>query len=1097
MPELSMEDLVYSYPKQNIANFQQFVSSRQEFANLATTGEEKFPEKRGDLFNHQELILRFFVEYDRLLMIHETGSGKTCGAVSPAEAFKDGWTSALANYFYTYLRPVQSHIRRVYILLRSSQLVREFKYQLVCKCTDGKYELETAKNASKESVARRLITQELKKYYTITTYRSFANDLRRKGLTEDDLRRQYSNCMFIVDEMQEIPVESDWNRQQNNKEVYETLWTLFHSVVASKIIGMTATPMINTASELAPVANLVLPDTRQLPENTNFQDWDVEDFRPYLEGYVSYVRAPDTGVVKDYQGVYLETEHGNDTMKIYPTQMSQFQQDVYESLSASGFRSAQRQAASIVFPNGDIGKEGFNKYVEKTGPDSYCLSQEFNRLLDRDGAETYMPKLKEKIDLCAEGPGPCFIFENYVANAILDGLLLEKYHGYSKYREKTSAFQDVSGGISSFCAGSEVQSQRIPKIGKAKRYALLTAETSDGVANSFMEVINSPENAHGKYIQVFIVTPVGREGINVSNMAQGHLEPGWNRSNTHQAESRFLRATSHETRIREEKEKRRQEGKDPVQTTFNVLIYQHAAVNDEGSSVDVDLYARSERKDRKIKNVLRKVKQLAFDCQIHKEKNIKGVDYSAACDYDVCDYPCADPQPEEIDRTAFNVLYPERYVKEFKSILLGILREKFISSKSELRDRIQELSSNIGAIPLTEEQIDRFIDITVDRLVKGKEVLVDSYGYRSFLREDRNMYFLQREYPLSSEVGFNRYWLSTYSSELVGVQSKEFERYVTEQIRIDEGPMRKRLFDLDPDSEDFETTLLSLSLTSQVDLLEEAVLQHVTGNEEWSSDILDALFRVYRNYLYWFPEPLNLISQTTEEARRTAFPQQRIKRINQEDLFRKAPPEEDPNNELVFVHTLYTKTFERNSYNVIAKAIKAEGDYRLLKISEGFGWRDATEPEYRAYNELVQRTIANRLSEFRQFSVYGVYSTTDNKFRVADVTKEKKELSKTDSRSLSRGKICKDWKKAEIISVLYKLSNAGVDVNRNIRNPPPAVDEETVRKELRNKRVTGVDKMSEEEARFLLQWLNSGKTMAQICRILYDIFQETGRLLVL
>ena len=129
--------------------------------------------------------------------------------------------------------------------------------------------------------------------------------------------------------------------------------------------------------------------------------------------------------------------------------------------------------------------------------------------------------------------------------------------------------------------------------------------------------------------------------------------------------------------------------------------------------------------------------------------------------------------------------------------------------------------------------------------------------------------------------------------------------------------------------------------------------------------------------------------------------------------------------------------------------------------------------------------------------MYGIYSTTDDKFRVADVTKEKKELSKTDSRSLSRGKICKDWKKSEIISFLYKLSNVGIDVNDFIRNPPPTMDVESLRKELRNKRVTALDKMPEEEMRFLLQWLNSGKTMSQICAILYDIFQETGRLLVL
>src|SRR5690606_17338102 len=83
---------------------------------------------------------------------------------------------------------------------------------------------------------------------------------------------------------------------------------------------------------------------------------------------------------------------------------------------------------------------------------------------------------------------------------------------------------------------------------------------------------------------------------------------------------------------------------------IDVRIYRHAAIpllsvvpeGVEVTSIDLQMYRISEYKDRRIKRVMRIMKQCAIGCQIHYRRNVRDtdVDGSAACDYDVCRYPC-------------------------------------------------------------------------------------------------------------------------------------------------------------------------------------------------------------------------------------------------------------------------------------------------------------------------------------------------------------------------------------------------------------------------------------------------------------------------
>ena len=79
----------------------------------------------------------------------------------------------------------------------------------------------------------------------------------------------------------------------------------------------------------------------------------------------------------------------------------------------------------------------------------------------------------------------------------------------------------------------------------------------------------------------------------------------------------------------------------------------------KAKSINMLMYQTSERKNITFKKNERIMKRVAVNCYINKERNtiINGVDGSAECDYDICNYTCAGPKPTKNDYTSYNLLY--------------------------------------------------------------------------------------------------------------------------------------------------------------------------------------------------------------------------------------------------------------------------------------------------------------------------------------------------------------------------------------------------------------------------------------------------------
>ncbi len=753
MDHLELDDLVYTYPKQSQPGFQTLITSKEEFRKTASETTEPVP-RRGELFKQQQYLLRLMRQYDSQAVIWRTGTGKSCGVIAVTEYYK-----ALAGALEGIRNDDKSPYTHAYVLVKGPSLVEEFKYQLICKCTDGDYITDLVKKSTTDKQRKNNITRAIGKYYTVTTYGTLARSLVK--LTDEQVKQEYSHSIFIIDEVHNLKMDEEKGRtiidpKTGNKVVvqttkkggvekdvyveqrliYDQLWRIFHILSPRKAMLLSATPMINDASEIGPIMNLLLPESQQLPLNVLYDRLTLQQFEPYLRGLVSFVRELDTGAIPSYQGTVIDVEYDiagvkiPSQMVIYATQMSEHQEKTYniavnnpkalkpQSDKPEAFFDLQRQAANFVFPDGSTGTDGYRKYVEETGG-TYIPNAELTPWLSSlEHLRVLSSKFAEIVRMSKEVPGNSWCYSNFVigSGAILLSLCFEG-QGFVRFSETASIFTSVGGaGLPPVCAPENTRgAARQVRIQKGLRYALLTSETPGPERTTLLEAFNSFENRHGEYIKAIIGSPMSRDGINLANVLQIHLVgPGWNQATTYQAESRAIRSTSHVDLIAEERERLIAEGKNPDNAFVTINIYQHASVTREGRSIDLHMYQKSEEKDREIKRIMRMMKQVATDCQIHYNRNVRpgDVNGSSQCDYDVCAYQCYDPAPDFIDYSSYDVLYTGDIVSAAMTDIKKIFHVEFNMNFVKLYRLFGHYRK-------------KFIDEAVANLIQSKSHIID------------------------------------------------------------------------------------------------------------------------------------------------------------------------------------------------------------------------------------------------------------------------------------------------------------------------------------------------------------------------------------
>jgi hypothetical protein len=241
--------------------------------------------------------------------------------------------------------------KHAYVLEKGASTMQDFRHQLVCKCTVDKYETETIKRSTNSQSRATNITNEIKRWYTITTYTKFATPA--KTMSDEAIREKYSNCLIFIDEAHGLrnvkkgginsptrkPRKTSKSKSPKSEtsegklsfdEVYNIIFRIVHTAENIKVVVATATVNINDVGDFVPITNLLLPLDRQLPYHSEsgkmkrFRSIDMTlkdssneiryDYRfitasqmePFVRGVFSFARSLDTGVDIDNKGVEMD-----------------------------------------------------------------------------------------------------------------------------------------------------------------------------------------------------------------------------------------------------------------------------------------------------------------------------------------------------------------------------------------------------------------------------------------------------------------------------------------------------------------------------------------------------------------------------------------------------------------------------------------------------------------------------------------------------------------------------------------------------------------------------------------------------------------------
>jgi hypothetical protein len=490
-------------------------------------------------------------------------------------------------------------------------------------------------------------------------------------------------------------------------------------------------------------------------------------------------------------------------------------------------------------------------------------------------------------------------------------------------------------------------------------------------------------------------------------------------------------------------------------------------------------------------------KQCAVDCQVNYERNVRPTDVanSSNCDYEECNYQCFGPPaniPEDLDTTSYDVLYSGEIVDYAGSIIKTFFKDRASAT-------FQELYGATGLAGITS----KFVDMAVENIITSKSVLIDRYGYRSYLQEDNGILYLQKDFPIEIGINTKKYSQSYYTDVMIGTEVKPLSSYTSQlKLSAQASDMEEifRLLETRPGlnheelAAEIDTRVDALSVENQVQLLEiTAISVYIRG---LSSPILQAILNKFQSYIFPLHEPIAALQSISGRLALRGTGRGRKPKAGAPIKFPLNPGEikaacGDPsdNNETVYIHNLYTRTYGKAAYNVVSKFLKSEGRIMILKPSEGTGkWREVTKTESLIYTACIQNRILELLAPYDNMDppIYALI-LQDKHFRIINRTAEDVSRSGLDKRTEHRGKDCTSWDKKELIEICWKLR-----FNMFRAEVVKPIDDIIDYLEGKGFNIADLD---EDKLRFYYQF-EVGATRPDICRALRKFLEDNGRVLV-
>lgn len=583
------------YPSINDPEFYSKLISKKEIKNNAAkitmeTQEDACDKSMFKMFEHQKLVRNFLsphTPYQNLLLYHEVGSGKTCSAISIAEAHKD----LIAGYNQKIMVILEDGVRQNFL----NELYSDSKGDN--QCTGTSYLNMTILERKKY----------IKSVYEFITLDKFTNEICRLSRTKkgrETIKDTYSNTLIIVDEVHNVrEYDAIVSRgTDTNCKRYDALRNVVTIANDTKLLLMSATPMFDDPLEIVSLMNLFI-----LNEQDNLELSDIPKFsmktssifkkdgilssqgksilKKNLKGIVSYIRGDNPTTYPSMKFSSMSSNLGIfQKLKLVSADMSTFQRDGYSNLINSNENSIIIKQASNIF-TGDMSDSDISDALKKRNLDNpeKSISMKFSKLL-------------ESLSV----PGLAFVYSEFISGGLHYIREMLNVNGYEEYTENGKGIK--------------------PK------YILLDGSTSAAKRSNLIQLFNHPDNKDGKFIKIVLGSAVLKEGITLKNVRNVHImEPWYNVSRLKQVWGRAIRSCSHVALS-------------PSKRNVNIFLYASTfkgggypdeliAQETYSGNVkrdipyDVHFYKHSENKELKIERVERLLRSIAIDCELHKKYN--------------------------------------------------------------------------------------------------------------------------------------------------------------------------------------------------------------------------------------------------------------------------------------------------------------------------------------------------------------------------------------------------------------------------------------------------------------------------------------------
>ena len=682
-----LKNKTYIYPDPTDPEFQNKIYKKREFyinkipENKQFKNYEDIKKYRDEicgtklsLYTHQKFLTNFinpYTPYKGLLIFHGVGTGKTGGAISIAENFKE-----LVHKYNT----------KIYVLVPGPLLKEHFKDDII-KFTGHKYlkDIYDKTTILSKNEKMKLKNQALKtalEYYKIISHRSFF----KKVLGEKIKDTENNNKKYKVNEQGEI--ERDLSTTEKIENLDNTLLIIDEAhrftgnehgdalkliIKKSKnlrILLLTATPMKNLGDNIVELINFIRPQNQPLLRDTifnnnknylmDFKKGGEEYLKKMCNGYVSYYRGtnPLLFAKKNELG---EIPPGLIFTKCIRCKMEPFQQKLYNYVSTNAKDALDRGTSSVcnfVFPilnknKNDIessyGENGLNiiKSNLKTDKELFLklLNRKFfngkisnlNSILDIiNNSITGLILKKDKLKIFSskyytlfnnlnslfegqKGAKTAFIYSNLVTAGIniIEQILLQ--NGYLQFDENQS--YNITDNVIDYYTGKTFKELKkknsIKKFYPATYIKLIGTLTENEDDNNehkkklLDKYFNNVKNAQGKYIKFVLGSEVMMEGITLENTGEVHIsDVYYTLGRIDQVIGRAIRQCKHYKVTNK---------KNPYP---QVNIYRYVVKINKGLSVEENLYRKAELKYLLIKKVERSLKEISIDCPINYSGNV-------------------------------------------------------------------------------------------------------------------------------------------------------------------------------------------------------------------------------------------------------------------------------------------------------------------------------------------------------------------------------------------------------------------------------------------------------------------------------------------